>query len=331
VQVRHVRCPYCKTVVKVPAASEAGREALEAMSDMIAAEKAGRALVPATVRHRVAPPPRGVRNRAVIAVWLSLLGVGLVAGGIGIYWLYGRGGDTAPGGASATKSAKDGAPAEAPKAGAKSPAATPGAKDAAPPPPVPEESVTVKVERLLGGFKDETITYAVGHVKNNTSAVLRAVKMNITIADKDDKELGEATQMILNLPPGATAPLVAEWVHAEGVIGRRWFPGYALNPKGVPQELPAVVCEDALAIRDPNAMSTTGKIRVRVTNQGALPLPQVQLYAILLAQDGKIIGAAKSTVDQQLPSKKAVDVTFPWTNCGGHQVQSVEVWAQAGL
>jgi hypothetical protein len=195
---------------------------------------------------------------------------------------------------------------------------------------VPAEAVTLKVERLLGGFKDETITYAVGRVKNNSAGPVRVINVKLSIADKEDNELGEATQTILNLPAGATAPLVAEWKHDEGVIGRRWFPIYNTNSQGVP-ELPAVTCDDVVAIRDPNNASTTGKIKVRVTNQGVTPLPQVQFYAILISAEGKIAGIAKATVDVQLPPKKPVDVTFPWTNCSGYLVRDVEVWAQAGL
>jgi hypothetical protein len=338
VHVRNVRCPFCKTIVKVPASGDAGHEASEAISDKIATEKADRDRVPLSVRHRVAPPPRGVRSRAVVIVWLSLLGVGLITGGIGIYLLHGRGtppdsttppASKAP--AAASKVARESPTAGAPAPGTPPGEAAPGAKDVAPPAPVPDEAVTVKVERFLGGFKDATVTYVVGRVKNNTNAMIRVIKVKLTIADKEDKELGEATQTILNLPAGATAPLVAEWQHAEGVIGRKWLLSYQLNPMGVTQDLPPVVCEDAVAIRDPNNASTTGKIKVRVTNQGALALPQVQFYAIIISPEGKIAGVAKAAVDQQLPPKKAVDVTFPWVNCSAHLVQSVEVWAQAGL
>jgi len=338
VHVRNVRCPFCKTVVKVPASSDAGHEAFEAISDMITTEKADRDRVPLSVRHRVAPPPRGVQSRIVVIVWLSLLGVGLIAGGVGIYLLYWRGpppdpttppASKAP--AAASKVANGSPTAGAPAPGTPPGAAAPGAKDAAPPAPVPDEAVTVKVERFLGGFKDATITYAVGRVKNNTNGLLKVIKVSVIVGDQDSKELGEATQIILNLSAGATAPLVAEWQHAEGVIGRRWLPNYQLNPMGVTQDLPPVVCEDAVAIRDPNNASMTGKIKVRVTNQGALALPQVQFYAIIISPEGKIAGVAKATVDQQLPPKKAVDVTFPWVNCSAHLVQSVEVWAQAGL
>jgi len=317
---------------------------------MIAVEKADREKVPLTARHRVAPPTRGVRSRALLIVWLVALGLGLIAGGVGIYWLYGssplaetnsasaeEAGNHKP---AATKSEKRSASARGAaavaQASAPAPAPASGAKEAvasaeALAPEPPSASVTVKVKRLLGGFKDETITYAVGHVKNNTNGTLKVVKVIVRIGDKDDKELGQATQVLLNLPAGATAPLVAEWQHAEGVIGRRWMPSYQLDPIGVPQDLPPVAAQDAIAIRDPNASATTGKIKVLVVNRGALPLPQVQFYAILTAPDGKIVGAAKATVDQTLAPNKPQEVTFPWANCPGSLVQGVEVSVQAGL
>jgi hypothetical protein len=104
-----------------------------------------------------------------------------------------------------------------------------------------------------------------------------------------------------------------------------------LTPMGVPQGLPPVAARDAIAVRDPNASATTGRIKVLVVNRGALPLPQVQFYAILTAPDGKIVGAAKATVDQTIAPNKPQEVTFPWVNCPGSLVQGVEVWAQAGL
>lgn len=348
VQARSVRCPYCKTIVKIPGVSEEGRQAIEAMNDIIAAEKADRDRVPMSVRHRVAPPPRGIRSRTAALVWAGVLGAVLIACGIGVYVRYGRsqaaeygekGAKKAPviaskaGTASAPAVATPGAPAAATPGtpGVPTAAGPGGAKAAAPaPPPEPMEPITLKVDRFLGGFKDETITYVVGHVKNNTAGPLKVIKVKLGIADKEDKDLGEATQTILNLPAGASAPLVAEWPHAEGVIGKRWFPNYDTNSQGVP-DLPAVTCDDVVAVCDPNNASTTGKIKVRVTNQGVTPLPQVQFYAILISAEGKIAGIAKATVDVQLPPKKPVDVSFPWTNCSGHLVHDVEVWAQAGM
>jgi hypothetical protein len=366
---RPVRCPFCKTVTKIPASTEAARQAAGAISDMIAVEKADREKVPLAARHRVAPPTRGVRSKEMLIVWLGALGLGLIAGGIGIYWLYASGPQAETNSASAAKAVKSSpaapkpekrsssargaaavaqASARAPASGAKEAAASAAALTPEPPPEAvtvkgdaastealapepPEEGVTVKVEGLLRGFKDSTITYAVGHVKNNTNGTLKVVKVIVRIADKADKELGMATQVLLNLPAGATAPLVAELQHAEGVMGRKWMPGYELTPMGVPQGLPPVAARDAIAVRDPNASATTGRIKVLVVNRGALPLPQVQFYAILTAPDGKIVGAAKATVDQTIAPNKPQEVTFPWVNCPGSLVQGVEVWAQAGL
>lgn len=367
VHARTVRCPYCKTIVKVPASSETGREAVEAISDMVAAEKADRERLPLAVRHRpVAAPPRGVRSKTLVAAWLVVLGLALVGIGLGFFWVYNRSQEQAvekkAGRKKADVASSEPAPAQgAAKASSAEPAAarpklfSPGPGPAAPGAPAAPDApaasgapaaggqgaaadapeapaVTVKVERLLGGFKDETITYAVGHIKNNGNTLLKAVKISVRITDLDDKDLGEATAVILNLPGGVSAPLVAEWSHAEGVIGKRWFSAsIEINPPGIPQELPQVEASEVLAVGDPNFASRTGKVKFMATTLGSLPLPQVQVFAIILSQEGKIVGVAKGVLDAGLAPKKPKELMIPWTQCPNHLVHSAEVWAQAAL
>ena len=336
---RQVRCPYCKTVVRIPASSDAGRQAVEAMSDIIAREKADREKRPLAARHRGGPPPVAVRSKNVAIVSLVLVAVGLIAAAVALVMMFGRGGPGgATGGPGILRILKR-SPLQSNESGPASPGADatqPGGPASAAPPapmkPVPEP-LTVKVERLIGGYKDETVTYAVGRVTNNTTGLLRVVKIIISISDKDDKDLGEATAIILNLPPGEreAAPFVAEWQHAEGVIGKKWFPGYQLNPAGVPQELPAITTEDPVPMRDQNSMATTGWIRVLVTNQGALPVPSVMVHARLLGEGGKVVGAVRVQVDKDLPPKKQVEIRVPWTQCAGHLVHSAEVWVQPAI
>jgi len=354
VHARTVRCPYCKTIVKVPASSETGREAVGAISDMVAAEKAERERLPLTARHRpVAAPPRGVRSKTLVAAWLVVLGLALVGIGLGFFWAYNRSQEQAVekkgGRKKADVASSELAPAQvAATAASAEPASarpklfSPGPGPAASGAPAAggqgaaadaqEDPVTVKVERLLGGFKDETITYAVGHVKNNGKTLLKAVKISVRITDLDNKDLGEATAVILNLPGGARAPLVAEWSHAEGVIGKRWFPAsIEINPTGVPQELPQVEANEVLAVSDPNFASATGKVKFMATTLGALVLPQVQVFAIVLSKEGKIVGAARGVLDAGLAPKKPKELMIPWTQCPNHLVHSAEVWAQAAL
>ncbi|MBM4018218.1 MAG: hypothetical protein FJ288_07795 [Planctomycetes bacterium] len=335
---RNVRCPYCKTIVKVPAASETGREALQAMSDLIAREKAEREKQPVTARHHGGPVSVPVRSKNVAIISLVLVGVGLVAAAIALVLVFGGGGGAGDRSGPGLFQIGDRSPfhRENPHQAPGAPPAPPGAPTKAGPPgtaaPRPvkpvAEAVTVKVERLLGGYRDGTLTYAAGRVTNNTAELQRVVKVVVSIFDKDDKELGEATAIVLNLPAGATAPFVAEWPHAEDVIGRKHFPNYQLNPGGVPAELPAVASEDAVAIRDPNAMATTGRLRVIVTNQGALPLPAVHIQAVLVGDGGKVVGAVRGQVDKMLPPKKPVEISIPWSQCAGHLVQGCEVWVQ---
>ena len=340
VRARTVRCPYCKTIVKVPASSEAGREASQAISDLVAAEKAERERVPLTARHnQVAPPPRGIRSRTLVTAWLVILGLGVVGIAVGFIWVATRSQDqavyrkgapkkvevpSAPPGAGAA------APAPAPKLFSPGPAAS-GGRDAAGV-EAQQDRLTVKIERLLGGFRDGTVTYAAGHVRNNGNILLKAVKISVPITDADNKDLGEATAIILNLPAGATAPFVAEWQHAEGVIGKKWFAaGYELNPLGVPQDLPQVEVADVLAISDPNSAAATGKIKFVATTLGALTLPQVEVFAVILSEDKKIVGVAKVVLDAQLEPRKPKELMIPWTRCPSHLVYSAEVWVQAAL
>lgn len=334
---RQVRCPYCKTVVRIPASSDAGRQAVEAMSDIIAREKADREKRPLTARHHGGPPPVAVRSKNVAIVSLVLVAVGLIAAAVALVIVFGRGGPGgATGGPGILRISKR-SPFQSNESGPTSPGADatqPGGPAAAAPPapmkPVPEP-LTVKVERLIGGYKDETVTYVVGRVTNNTTALLLVAKVIISLSDKDDKELGEATAILLNLPPGEAAPFVAEWEHAEGVIGKKWFPGYQLNPAGVPQELPAITTEYPVPMRDQNSMATTGWIRVLVTNQGTLPVPSVMVHALLLDEARKVVGAVRVQVDKDLPPKKQVEIRVPWTQCAGHLVYSAEVWVQPAI
>jgi hypothetical protein len=333
---RQVRCPYCKTVVRIPVSSAAARQAVEAMGDLIAREKADREKRPLTGR---APAPRmmPVRNKNVAIVSLVLVAVGFIAAAVALVIVFGRGRpDGATDGPGILRISKR-SPLQSsePRPGPADPDATEGGglAAAAPPPPMKPvpEAVTVKVERLIGGYKDETVTYAVGRVKNNTAGILRVIKIIISLSDKDDKDLGEATAIILNLPAGEAAPFVAEWQHAEGVIGRKWFPDYRLDPPGVPQELPAITAEDPVPMRDQNSMATTGWIRVLVTSQGALPVPSVMVHALLLGAGGKVVGAVRVQVDKDLPPKKQVEIRVPWTQCAGHLVHSTEVWVQPAI
>ena len=339
---RQVRCPYCKTVVRIPAPSDAARQAVEAMGDIIAREKADREKRPLTAR---APAPRmmPVRNKNVAIVSLVLVAVGLVAAVIALVIVLGRGRpDGATGGTGILRISKrsplesnEPRPAPADSDAAKGGGLVSAAPPAPPAPPAPmnplPDLLTVKVERLIGGYKDETVTYAVGRVKNNTTGLLRVIKITIGISDKDDKDLGEAAAIILNLPAGEAAPFVAEWQHAEGVVGKKWFPGYEVNPPGVPQELPAITTEEPVPLRDQNSMATTGWIRVLVTNQGTLPVPSVTVHALLLSERGRVVGAARVQVDKNLPPKQQVEIRVPWTQCAGHLVHSTAVWVQPAM
>jgi hypothetical protein len=342
---RQVHCPYCKAAVRVVPGTDVARAAVAAMSDVVAHEKQEQQKRPLTARHQVILARGGVRSKGLAILWVTVIGMALIGAAVAIVMLTRSGWSTADGGSPSVlkisgrslfqkeevgPSGAASPRAAAPSGAAASAGAPPAGQDAGAVagPSRPTDAVTVKIERLIGGYRSGTITYAIGRVTNNTASTVRSVKVGVTISDKEDKELGEATAVILNLPGGATAPVVAEWQHDEGVRGSRWFPWFELNPVIRAEDLPVMQVEDPVALRDPNANATTGKITAQVTNLGMLPVQQVQVYAILIDAAGKVQGAARAVVDQNLPPKKPVEVSIPWEQCAGHLVYSTQVWVQ---
>jgi phage FluMu protein Com len=335
-----VRCPHCKTLVKFAAPTEAAREAIAALSEEIA-EQHNR---PVTAHRPPVVIRGGVRSKNVAIVWLVLLVVGLIAGIAGLMLVYKpgalgwrlaaeSGGSAAAGGARggpfSPKPGQPSVPGAAPDGGT-GPAAMGPVVYA---PGMTTPAVDIKVERLIGGYRDETVTYAVGRVTNHAGGMIKVLKVVVPILDTATKQtqIGEATAMLLAIPQGATAPLVAEWVHEAGLRGVKGEPGFEFNPVGVPQDLPVLRAEEPWPLRDPNSLVPSGRIRAKVTNQGVVPVRQVQMYALLLGADGKIVGAARAVVDKQLEPRKPDDVEIRWELCPGHLVQSTEAWAQPAL
>ena len=319
---REVRCPHCKTVVKITQKTETAEAAVEAMRDVVAGDR------PLTTTRPGARARVGIRSKNVAIVWLVLLGVGFIGVLIGLFVVFGRGGEhlmpTVGGDLTGHHFQRD-----------KVVGSTPGEAafpEAAPrrPAPVPQrELVQVKVERLLRGYKDETVTYAVGHVRNNTDALIRSMKVVVGLYDKDEKLLGEAVGILINIPPKYTVPLVAEWMHEQGVRSTRWaLAGWETEPTGVPRELPRLEASDPWAKRDPNSVAPEGEVSASVTNHGAVPVRDMDMIVILLDTKGRIVGAAKSAVTKEIKPEASEEVSIRWTRCAGTLVSSAEVWVQ---
>lgn len=323
-----VRCPHCKIVTKIPQATDAAAEAVRAISDLIPHRD------PVHDHRRPVRVGTGVRSRGLVVLWLVLLALALIGGIIGIAVVFfPRGGPSnvpvigvapapsAPG--ASGKAAAVGVAALSPT-GVPAPGSTVSGGQA----DRLKAPIELQVKRLIGGFKGETVTYAVGRVTNNTGATIRAIRIEVSIMDSEEKPLGEAQGILLNIPPGVTAPVVAEWVHEAGVRGTKWVPGYTLNPAGVPQDLPPITVNDAMPLRDPNSLSPTGKVSMRVTNHGAVPVSQTEVVAILVGSEGKIVGALKAVLDKTLPPNKPEELIAIWDLCACHLVSTVEAWAQ---
>jgi len=350
-QVNHdVRCPHCRTAVKIPARTDMAVEAAEALRRpapprSAAGHRSG-------AGQRAGPgqrplPSRGSHSQTVVVVSAVLLVVALVGGGIGLWAVYGRSqapssssemGREAGRGGSGPKPAA--AAPGAPAVGAVSPATgaptTPGVlpvptAPGAPPPPAAVEPIAIKVERLLGGFRDDTITYAVGRVTNHTDSPILVLKVIVPITDSSGNAVGEALAMILNLPPKTTVPLVAEWVHAEGARGIRGDVHFVVNPAGVPRDLPAMNVEDVLPWPDPNTLILSGVVKARVTNMGFVPVGTIDAVAILVGADGKIVGCAKNSLTKDIKPRKSQDITIRWDHCSKSLVNTAEVWVQPAL
>jgi len=327
---REVRCPHCKTVVKIARKTETAATAIDAIRDVVAEDHQ------LTTMRTGATLRPGLRSKNVAIVWLVMLGVGLIGVLIGLFLVFGPGGrDLMPsvgGSLTGHHFERDGAAQNT------LPGAAPPSGDAAmlgpggrPVMPVAQKDlIQVNVERLLRGYKDETVTYAVGHVRNNTAEVIRSMKVVVGLYDKDENLLGEAVAVLINIPPRHVAPLVAEWVHEQGVRATKWQPDAAweTSPTGVPAELPWLEASDPWPKRDPNSVAPEGEVSIKVSNHGSVPVRDMDVVAVLLDTKGRIVGAAKEAVTKEIKPDTSEEVAIRWTRCAGTLVSSAEVWVQ---
>jgi len=326
---RDVRCPHCRTVVKITQKTETAEAAVEAIRDVVAGDH------PLTTTRPGARARVGLRSKNVAIVWAVLVGVGFIGVLIGLFVVFGRGGgelmpsiggdltgqhferDTVAGDTSPDGTSPSG---DGTGVGGASRPATPVAQ---------QDLVQVKVERLLRGYKDETLTYAVGHVRNNTDNHIASMKVTVGLYDKDENLLGEAVAILINIPAKYAAPLVAEWTHEQGVRATRWaLGGWETGPSGVPDELPWLEASDPWPKRDPNSVAPEGEISISVANHGSVPVRDMDVVAILLDTKGRIVGAAKQAVTKEIKPDTSEEVSIRWTRCAGTLVSSTEVWVQ---
>ena len=306
---REVRCPHCKTIVKITPQTEAGREAVEALRPVLP----GRREVAA--RRTPAPPKGGVRSRNLAIVWATLIGVGIVGIAIGLVVVFTR----------------------------EKPAPRPVGY--APPPTyvVPgkspgessggffgvglrgREAVDLKVQRVLRGFKNSTQTYAVGFITNVTAETLHTVEVLVVFFDRGDNELGEAHALVAALGPGETAPFVVVWEHVKGVRASKWEYDYAVLPTGLDQS-PGSLHMKGAPWSTPNEEGfwTTGQVTVRVVNEEDAPVDAVEVTAVMLDAKGAVVGAAKDVVRQRIEPGEEKDVSIRYEHCRNEWIRRTE-------
>jgi len=227
-----------------------------------------------------------------------------------------------------------GQPAATVAATAKGPGAKGATTPRAPDPVVPVAGtnpggIQITDMKSFSGFKGGTATYVGCRLKNGTGKDIPVLKLT-TVGSEGGKDVGTAEAIIYNIPAGATIPLVAEWgPHDEGARATSWSAATTeVNPAGVPQDLPKLVASKAWAFWDPNVMSTVGKIKTTVINQGMMTVPAPEAFAILLGEDGTIVGVAKGVVPKELKPGEATEIMLPWERTLGSKVKSAEIWVQ---
>jgi DNA-directed RNA polymerase subunit RPC12/RpoP len=352
---RDVQCPHCRTVVRIAAKVDAPASA---PADPLAALKqatSGAAGAPRGAAHgghgghggqgahggdvplRPAVGMRGgVRHKSVAIVWAVLIGMALIGGIVGLFVIFGRDepppatrGSGNPMGLPDVPPLTPLGPDGKPVSGQAATGAAAGSGTAPLAPDPSQEPLYVKVEHLLYGFADDSATYAVGFVKNNTADPIKALKVTVDLMDKEDNPLGKAEGVLLNIPPGARTPLVCEWRHEQGVRARKYYiSDINPSPPGVPKDLQPLVCRDPWPRQDPNSVASNGIVTVSVTNLGNLPVQTLTVIGVLRDTQGEAIGAFRDSVTTRLDPNVPTEVKAHWTHCAGTLVNGVEVWAQ---
>ena len=351
---QEVLCPHCKTAVRIPRRTKAAEGALHALK----AEDRPRRRPAAGHRPRPMSHRRG-QSRNLGVVWVVGIGIGLLGAIIGLVFLFGtysppESGDAARAEADAARGAADagadsdagpstamvggagrdndtgaeGETASGPAAGADASADRPTKKQDRTRRPAPNLLPTVK--GILRGYADGTVTYVVGRVTNNSDRTIRSMRIVFSLwVSENGEKVGEATAVILNVPPKYTAPVVAECKHAAGLRAKYWkMTSCETAPAGVPVDLPPLETHNAVPVADPNSPKRTGLVRAAVTNHGKVTVIDMLMSALLLNEKGRIVGAARHRLSRKIEPGATEEVEIEWRRTAGRLVRNVEVWVQ---
>jgi len=334
---REVRCPHCKTVVRIHPQTETAQQAVRALK-----AEGKRAHRPPASQRPGAMVQGGVQSRNLAVVWAGLLAVALGAVIVGLVVVFrddaarraaeGKADTGSPSSGTAAAGGGTAGTGGGTGTGTGTVGGMPTAVGAGEPwkPPVVAEAITADIERILRGYGDETITYAVGHVTNNTEEMIPALLIEVGLwLSEDGEKVGDATAVILNLPPKHTAPIVAECKHDAGVRAKYWMlQTYDTSAPGVPRNLPPLEARNPVPVGDPNSVDPTGLIRAMVTNHGKVPVKDILMMALLLDEKGKIVGAARHRASQKIEPGDTKEAEIEWRHTAGSLVRNVEVWVQ---
>jgi len=325
---REVRCPHCKTIVRIHLRTEAAKDAVRALK-----AEGGPPRGPIASRRPGAMAQAAVQNRSLAIVWAGLLAVALGAVIVGLVVVFrdytgppGEGG--ADRGVTSAGSAAGGGGASG--AVAEAPAAADTAMSGGQPWQPPAAPITADIKRVLRGYADETMTYAVGHVTNNTEEMIPAIVIEVGLwLSEDGEKVGDATAVILNLPPKHTAPIVAECKHDPGARATYYMLETCdTSAPGVPRNLPPLEARNPVTVGDPNRGDAGGVVRAMVTNHGKVPVKDILMMALLLDEKGKVVGAARHRASQKIEPNATEEVEIEWRLTVPRLVRNVEVWVQ---
>jgi phage FluMu protein Com len=308
---REVRCPHCKTIVKITPQTEAAREAVQELAPATGHKR------PVTSRRHVTMPQGGVRNKRLAVFWVVLIFVGLVGAVVAVAVLGSRewgepddagGGQGIVGWDGERPSSGEGFfgldMKRGPGAGEAGEQARPGAEGVVPGAetlmPRREGSaygdkVDVEVLTLIHGIKYGTRTYAVGWVTNKTETAMASVEVFVDMLDQNEKPLGKAFALVKNLGRREEAPFVAEWDHEEGEVASRWHVSYNLDAGPPPGDQPKLAIEgDSWVRKDVGGFYDTGQVIVGLSDAPAAEVgAEVEVVSLDPAAENSVENLAR--------------------------------------
>jgi predicted Zn finger-like uncharacterized protein len=328
---RKVKCPHCKTIITVrapvsldPALAEIGRAVTAPASHSRGSGDDSQ---------KVKAPVVGVRSKNAALIWISVLGVALVAGIILAVIAVGRGGCQGPqqtgskdpsvlakGGTSSSGSPTKPGGVSGQGAGGVSTSTTASGSSGGPVMTKPETgvagteedtspAVSAKVARIFTVGTAQS--YVVGRVVVNGGQA-PVLRVTVPVLDRQtNRELAKVSTVLLNVPAGKAIPLIIPWnsgdEDVDAVAGKEIK--YEINPPDIQPGFPEIevlnnnpegnlVPEDPtfpspMARADANDISSSGTITAFLKNKGQMEVRNIEMMALLLDEKHAIVGVAR--------------------------------------